>query len=153
MEHNEASEALGEFHDGELPPQRRLELERHLSVCPECRQTLDIWRRTASRLFAAKTPTSIQTAAFAQRVMARIEEMPPSGSFDWASLWSPRWLVPALAAGLAASVFFVLPGPRSAQDPADALMQQDDAGTNFLSWLSGPPPSNGDAFSVMAGEQ
>jgi anti-sigma factor RsiW len=154
MEHNEASELLSEFHDGELPPQRRLEMEGHLSVCPECRQTLDIWRRTASRLFAAKTPsTSIQTAVFAQRIMDRIEETTQSRSFGWARPWSPRWLMPALAVGLAATFFFVLPGSRSAQDPVEALMQQDDAGTNFLSWLSGPAPSKGDAFSVMVGEQ
>ncbi len=154
MEHNEASMALSEFHDDELLPQRRLEVEEHLSACGECQHTLDNWRRTASRLFAPKTsPTPIQTAAFARRVMARIEEMQPISSFGWASLWSSRWLVPALAVGLAASVIFVIPESRSAQDPVEALMQQDDAGTNFLSWLSGPAPSKGDAFSVMAGEQ
>ena len=154
MEHNEASAALWEFHDDELPPQRRREVECHLSACCECRRTLDTWRRAASRLFVPATPpTSIQTAAFVQRVMRRIKEMTQSRSFEWTRLWSPRWLVPAFAVGLAATVFFVSPGSRSVQDPAEALMQQDDAGTDFLSWLSGPPPSKVDAFSLMAGEQ
>ena len=154
MEHNEASEALWEFHDGELPPRKRRALECHLSVCCECRQTLETWRRTVFQLFAPETlQTSTQTAAFVLRIMNRIEETPQIRSSGWARLWSPQWLVPAFAAGLAATVFFVTPGSRGVQDPAEALMQQDDGGTDFLSWLSGPAPSRGDAFSVMAGEQ
>ena len=154
MDHNVASAALSEFHDGELPPQKRREVQAHLSVCDECRKTLETWRSTASRLFAPATPpTPTQTAAFAQRVLDLIEEQRQSRSLAWARLWSPQWLVPALGVGLAATVFFLAPGSRSLQDPAEALMQQDDAETGFLSWLSGPAPSRSDAFSVMAGEQ
>ena len=43
---NELITFLGDYIAGELPPPRRTEFERHLSVCPSCVHYLDSYRET-----------------------------------------------------------------------------------------------------------
>lgn len=99
MEHAQAWDRLDEWLDGELPADAATELSRHLDACPACKSEAALRRRLGEALFApapAEDPRA--TAAFARRVMARVEE----SAVPFWQAWLGRSLAPALAAGLAA---------------------------------------------------
>lgn len=153
MNHAMAHERLSEYRDGELAPELRADLESHLNLCADCRGTLDAWLFASRFLFSGSAvPSPIETEAFTARVMSRLAERASSGSKWYASYWpgSGNWLLPLAGAALALAALLVTPA--GSQDPVEALLQQDEGGSTLLEWLSGPPPSSGDAMSLTAGE-
>ena len=71
-----------EYIDGALSPERREEMDRHLDICPKCRQALEDRQRiaaAASSLAPFEAPDD-----FADRVMARVAP---------AKVKSPAWLI------------------------------------------------------------
>lgn len=118
MEHDKALEKLDEWIDGELAADDAAALSRHLDGCEACRREAALRKRLGESLFApapAEDPRA--TAAFARRVMARVEE-------DAVPLWRAwlgRALTPALGLGLAALLFSIAgPGQASAFEGWDA---------------------------------
>ena len=153
MNHNEANAALWEFHDGELPPQKRRDVEAHLFNCADCSMALALWQNLSTRLFRAAVPaTSLQTEAFTQRVLGRIQRSGLERSFDWARLWSPQWLAPTFAVGLAAAALIVRGGQQAIPDPTEELLQYRPSEEGLLSWIAQPAAPNDEAFSEMVGE-
>ncbi len=74
----EATELLGEYVDGQLPPARRAELELHLASCADCsnylhtyRQTIDLARR-GMRYEASAAGSDPQVSdAFVESILRR----------------------------------------------------------------------------------
>lgn len=69
MEHQQASDLLSEYLEGDLPPDQVAALERHLESCQECSQTLAMLKqalRVVSRMPQASAPEH-----FARRVQLR----------------------------------------------------------------------------------
>ncbi len=145
MDHREASEALWEYRDGELPARRRGEVEEHLSACAECRGELAAWEAAAKAFFASSpAPSPFETEAFAARAMARVGR--------GRRLAALRWLVPVLGAGLA--VALALPGLRAVPDPAQAMILGQKGGGRFWSFLDQAPPSTREqALAFVEGQR
>jgi anti-sigma factor RsiW len=104
---------LTAYLDGALPAAERAEMESHLAACPACRAERDRLARAIaalSRLPAAPAPA----AGFEQRFFARLARE-KAGSRERRGLFGRaawRWLVPALAGGLAAAAVVVYSGER-----------------------------------------
>lgn len=144
MNHDELKDALSEYRDGVLPAARRAAVALHLESCAECRAELAFYDRAARALLSpAAAPTSFETEAFVRGVRERLEPSPLLARV----FSSPRWALPALAAGFAAAAVAVaLPVSRSASgsgDPAEALLIAQDGGASY-GWLArgsgGLPP-------------
>ncbi|MDX6771157.1 MAG: zf-HC2 domain-containing protein [Elusimicrobiota bacterium] len=122
MEHGEAWDKLDEWLDGELPDASAAELSRHLDACPACKAEAGLRRRLGEALFApavAQDPRS--SAAFARRVMARVEaDSVPL----WQRLFAPA-LTPALALGLAALVLSIVAPGLGYSEPFDGWDEPD----------------------------
>jgi anti-sigma factor RsiW len=69
-----SAEAIYGYLDGLLPPAERADLEAHLAGCPACRTAVEARRRMAEA--AATLPAFDLPADFADRVMARLDEVP-----------------------------------------------------------------------------
>lgn len=52
----EMSRVIGAYHDGELPPQRRLQVEEHLHTCQECAKELAALRTWSGFWTRAELP-------------------------------------------------------------------------------------------------
>lgn len=106
MDHDELRDLLTEYHDGELSPEKRGEVERHLQSCRECGGELGRLRRLA-RLFKRPAPASEE---FVRGVLARL---PAETGEPSPALWRP-WLAPALAMAAAALLLALDLGSRNA---------------------------------------
>lgn len=116
MEHAQAWERLDEWLDGELPPEASAELSRHLDACPACQREAAARRRLGESLFApAPAMDPRDAAAFARRVMARIESEETSA---WQRLFAPV-LTPALGLGLAALLLSIVAPGLGYSEPFD----------------------------------
>lgn len=122
MEHAQAWERLDEWLDGELPPDTSAELTRHLDGCPACQREAAARRRLGESLFApASAEDPRAEAAFARRVMARIEaeEVPA-----WQRIFAPV-LTPALGLGLAALLLSIVAPGLGYSEPFDGWDEPD----------------------------
>lgn len=110
MECEELREELGEWRRGQLSRDAARELERHLSICPECGE----WERDereVSRLLTERLPRHAAPAWLSRRVH---DAMAPRVRHAW---W---WAASAAVATAMLMVLLLLPSlPRSA--PADPL--------------------------------
>ena len=122
MEHAQAWERLDEWLDGELPPETSAELTRHLDGCPACQREAAARRRLGESLFApARAEDPRETAAFARRVMARVEA---DESPAWRRLFAPA-LTPALGFGLAALLLSIVAPGLGYSEPFDGWDEPD----------------------------
>ncbi len=105
MNHNELKDKIYFYRDPETPENERREIADHLKTCEDCRRTLKLWEKASSALKQTQLQPS---AAFADRVMARLEEREraalapeePKASFL-------DWLLPALGYAFAAGLMMV----------------------------------------------
>jgi anti-sigma factor RsiW len=67
----ELIEFLIDYVDGALPEERRTEFERHLKVCPSCRNYLDSYRMTIKLGKAALTPSDEPASGVAPEGLVR----------------------------------------------------------------------------------
>jgi anti-sigma factor RsiW len=102
-------ELLNRYHDAELEPAARAEVEHHLSACPACREALAQLEGVAGLWAARKTPPVPE--GFAERVMRqarrRTVPQPTSRWSDWPLL---RWWWEQSAAMRAAAAAVVVAG-------------------------------------------
>lgn len=116
MEHDEAWEKLDEWLDGELTDAAAANLSRHLDACAACKREAAARRRLGEALFAPLPPEDPRaSAAFARRVMARIEA-------DSVPVWQRlfgRALTPALGLGLAALLLSIVAPGLGYSEPFD----------------------------------
>ncbi len=82
-------EVLSAYADGELSGPRRDFIERHLSDCPDCQQTLADYRKIGEGLLALRATG--RPAEIAEATMSRIRRMEPLDG-------RRRWLRPVLVA-------------------------------------------------------
>jgi anti-sigma factor RsiW len=105
MNHDQASDALEEWIDGELPAAASAAVKAHHDGCPECRSRAGSLRRLAAAAFPPPALSRASNEAFARAVMARVEA--ESALPAWGEVLA-RWLTPALGLALAASAAVVL---------------------------------------------
>ena len=74
--HPLSDEWLMAYHDGELDPARRRQVEAHLPECAACRQTLAELGALSLALAAADLPTAAGAQEFWQRVQPRLPPQP-----------------------------------------------------------------------------
>ncbi len=133
--HQEYIDRLPFYAAGQLNEDERLELERHLQTCPECREDLGLWRAVGSEIRAAsasvQAPSSFRRALRRTVNLLRIQtylvrrEMWPSSAILMfigvaATLLARRViLIQYLAPLIAAASLTVLFGPE--HDPASEL--------------------------------
>ena len=103
MNCEEAERFLDAYLDGELELSQQLELEQHLSGCPECQAALE-QRREFRAFFAAAAPTFKAPPGLREKVLAATrqeptQEKPLVRRFVW---WRQPWVYAAalLAIGL-----------------------------------------------------
>jgi len=115
MNHADALNLLDELFDGELPPALAADVDRHVQACAHCRAAMA--RRAELSRSLSGPPVRPPSGDFVQAVMRRIRIPEPSG----AAAVLDRWLVPSLAAGLAAAVVLIGIGVTALrEDPAGA---------------------------------
>lgn len=154
MNHTDALHRLDEFFDGELPPDLSAEVSRHVQACADCRA--DLARRTAlsARCSGASVPSGAgRGELFVQAVMRRIAVTRGAPAPGW-----DRWLMPSLAAGLAAAVVFIVIGIAGARtEPAAqaadvvAPIEQDDEAQ--LAELEPARTDDGDQMMLVSLEE
>jgi anti-sigma factor RsiW len=66
------TEWLAAYHDGELPPNRQHQVEKHLEECPTCRAELDSLNELSSFLKADPVPPHTPAQRFAAQVGLRL---------------------------------------------------------------------------------
>jgi anti-sigma factor RsiW len=93
-------EDLTAYIDGELPAQRRAEVETHLGACADCQSTEALLRRTLSQL--EQLPEFKPSLDTRRAVLARVDALPLPLRERLKALLRPPVLVPSL--GLAAAV-------------------------------------------------
>lgn len=109
---------LTEFLDGELSKEERARFEAHLASCPDCRRTVESWRKASRAFFqASPLPTAAERELFVRRVMARLP------AEEDAAPW--RWLVPALGFSFALFLLSFLPAQQEQTDPLKTLLLAD----------------------------
>jgi anti-sigma factor RsiW len=117
---------LGRYHDGELPPDKRLLVERHLEMCRACGEELAEIRRYTEAFQQALTLPPVPEG-MVQRIMIRAQMQTHGHDTAWEWLWFWRdWSLSlrVAAAGVAAAACFIglvigsasLPSSRPAGD-------------------------------------
>jgi anti-sigma factor RsiW len=123
-------EVLSDYLDGELPPEHKQRLERHLLLCPACSETLRGMhqvRLALQGLGASETP-----AGFQLRLMACLHEEEIHRKQAWRrSLSFGAALVVALVVALA---ILLWPGQNSQSELA-ARGQLDSLESQALDWI------------------
>ena len=71
---------LNAYHDGELSPAARADLERHLGQCPQCSAELERLRRL--RGMFASLPRPELPAFSRQRLHRAVERLPAAGIME-----------------------------------------------------------------------
>jgi anti-sigma factor RsiW len=97
------SEWLAAYHDGEMMPDRRRQVEEHLQGCPACRAELDALERLSSLVLADRLPAGTPPQRFAAQVQLRLPRparLPTRGAGRL-----PRWVLGAPLALIAAWAF------------------------------------------------
>ncbi len=85
-------EWLPAYHDGELPPGRRRQVEDHLQDCAACRAELKTLTGLSALLKADPAPAHTPPERFAAQVQLLL---PRSNSPRQDTQWLPRWLLGA----------------------------------------------------------
>jgi anti-sigma factor RsiW len=123
MNCDEAERFLDAYLDGELELSQQLELEKHLSGCPECQAALEE-RREFRAFFNAVAPSYKAPTELRDKVLAITREKPAAATpkvrrFPW---WRQRWLYAAalLAIGLPVA-WMVFYGNREPRFAAQAV--------------------------------
>lgn len=132
LDHQALQAQLFALYDGELAPDERSKVLRHLEACADCRGRLARWNRIAGGLLKprAAPPVSEQLV---RDVMARI-----AADTTARGPWSPvpwRRVVPAL--GLALGVV-LLAVPAVLQEPpvaTEALLLAENTGGGSRDWM------------------
>jgi anti-sigma factor RsiW len=114
-------EDLTAYVDGELPHERRAEVETHLSGCAGCQGTEALLRRTVARM--AELPEFTPSTATRREVLAKVDALPRPLGERLRALLRPTVLVPA--AGLAAVAGLAL----YTTAPREPALEVPDAGT------------------------
>jgi anti-sigma factor RsiW len=92
---------LSAYLDGELTPDEMVEVDRHLTTCPDCRSELDAL--TANRRLLGRLRQPEPPIGFAEAMAARLDRVP---RWRW-----PAWPRPALAFAGAALVMVLIAVP------------------------------------------
>lgn len=111
-------EDLTAYLDGELPPARRQELERHLPGCASCGPTLAILRKHMPQL--AALPAFEPSPQLRRAVMNALDDEPPGLFARLSAFFRPAVLVPSLGLAAALGVALFLARPEAPLDVADA---------------------------------
>lgn len=82
-------EWLPAYHDGELPPARRQQVEKHLQDCPTCRRELDELAGLSALLKAEPLPVRTPAKRFAAQVQLRL----PHDDATRSRQAHPRWVL------------------------------------------------------------
>lgn len=125
----EGAEILLDYAHGTLDAARRIELDRHVENCLECRRLVEAQRTVYAALDDWTAPEV--SADFDQRLYARIAAEKPS---FWRSMFWQRWLpvtpiawwkpaVPVALAALALSAIFVVRTPNPTLTPSATQKQ------------------------------
>ncbi len=129
MTHETLKELVYLSYDREVSPSDQKRVKDHLAVCPECRNGLAAWQKTAAAFFS---PSKIDSPDFfVQSVLRRIEEAPQEPSaFRWRTLLSgvrtaltPRRLILAGTAALAISALLISMPHRANQPSSEAAYE------------------------------
>ncbi len=126
--------ALGPYRDGELSPQRRTRVERHIEGCLTCRAELAQVQRVSALLRApiAEPPRGTWEAFWPQvreRLSAAEGRKPVPRPVPWPDAWRVRWWPP------------VLTHPRLAMGSAALALALLAVGTwQGLQWMDSPVP-------------
>lgn len=104
--------------DGELPPAERDRVAAHLRACPECAEQRTLLERAVSAL--TLVPGIEPSPDLRRRVLAAAEARPPGLADRFRAFLSPRFLVPAGAAAVAALVLLVFAPGVEAPRPGEA---------------------------------
>jgi anti-sigma factor RsiW len=129
----EGAEILLDYIHGTLDAARKIELDRHVESCAECRRLVDAQRTVYAALEDWSAPEV--SADFDQRLYARIAAEKPT---FWRSMFWQRWLpvtpivwwkpvVPVALAALALSAIFVV-RTSNPTFPASAAQKQMSIG-------------------------
>jgi hypothetical protein len=112
-----------------------------------------LWARiTAAFLRAPARPTSLETAAFASKVMARLEQPAPAKA-SWLSV-GLRWLVPATSFALALSFFLILRPGTDYSEPAEAFLLMKGEGSGLARLIAQQDsPTSADLLDLVMGER
>ena len=86
------SELLAAYHDGELPPNRRHQVENHLEDCSTCRAELEVLEELSSFLKADSVPHHTPPELFAAQVQLRLPRAALSRTYARAGQ-PPRWVL------------------------------------------------------------
>ncbi len=142
MNHDEIMSALDEFHDGELNPSARAEVEFHLRSCQDCREALEARQRAAEFLLssAAAAYEGFDVERFSRGVMSRISgEESRARLPTWRALLSWRgWLVPAASFAAAAVAMWFLGGFADRGSLAADMLAEQRGGVVMMDWLDEP---------------
>ena len=154
---------LNRLVDAELPPRMREDIERHLEMCPDCRQALARLQEVAGVFAGVDLPPVPD--GFTARVMRQARAQMTETRFVWWSAWNLlRWwrdetlamrtaaasvVVAGLAVGLAMSggAFRPSAGPRPATEASPVVQNLDFVGgvpagsleQTYLAWVADIP--------------
>lgn len=96
---------IGAYHDGELRPDQRQQIENHLSGCLDCQATLRELRLLSALLQEAPVPASgVSPERFSTQVFHRI------GKSKTRPTWQPMWRVTIKTAWQVAPLFLIALG-------------------------------------------
>ncbi len=127
MSEHRFAELLGPYALGDLPVEEKLELERHLEACSECRGELEGVRQTHDLL--RKVAASGPPPELKARVLSRATgaETPPSRLGGGRRLWIPVAAALLVVAVLGVGLFQVIANDSSAGVPLTATALAPEA--------------------------
>jgi anti-sigma factor RsiW len=128
MNCKEASDLFGDALDGKDSLNIRSSFFEHLGACPPCRKafelekvTKDIVRNTCKKV---STPPQVLNAVISE--LQRQSQRPPS-VFEWIQeVFTPRRLIPALAASVAIATFLIFFDSQTVVDESDVHAAEND---------------------------
>jgi len=122
---------VGAYHDGELPEDRRIELERHLPGCEQCLAELDDLRQLSHMLASEHRPSMASAAA--ARFHRHVDAMTERSLVRFAELLSGVAAAVLLAAGVwSVQTSEVVAEPLPNWQRAAVTLQPDSATSNSL---------------------
>ena len=109
MNCKEAERFLDAYLDGELELSQQLELEKHLSGCPECRAALQEGREFRA-FFLAAAPTYKAPPELREKVLAITREEPAEAKPQarWFPLWRRPWVYAAALLAIAVPIAWMI---------------------------------------------
>lgn len=149
MDCKEAQQFAGDAIDGSLPNGVAEELQAHLGQCKPCRGEVvleklskDMVRQHVKQI---PTPRNIQSSIL-QSLRLEIERHEPVQEFWLAALFPPRVVVPVLAGGIVAALFFLMVSTRvdpsyqlTAHNSSNDIIHQSFANFALLQVGTMPP--------------